>query len=340
VRKKRQEIPPETAAQVLFAADRTCCVCRVPGKPVHIHHIDGDPSKNALSNLAVLCFDCHRETQIKGGFDRKLDSDQVVLYRDDWEATVAQKRVKDSSLELKDEKKRKLRMELTTSLAEIYRENKQYSLLAHYYHHIGNKDLRDKYIGIALKSKPPDEILCSLRALQGKPELIPKDALARILKRHEENRNYSQRARFFLSVGRKLEAARDYIESVREDLKQGRNFAAAFYMKEMVSAGLIQDLFVDALRSAREDGDLWWQVRALQELEWEKELAELLEKNAKHIEESGDSMLLKLLADVRGEDEKSADLAKKLAKGTRLVVLKAKASHAKKRKKRPPESGK
>lgn len=35
-------------------------------------------------NLAVLCLDCHRETQIRGGFDRKLDAAQVRLYKLDW----------------------------------------------------------------------------------------------------------------------------------------------------------------------------------------------------------------------------------------------------------------
>jgi len=80
------------AAAVLFASDRTCCVCRVKGKPVQIHHLDEDPSNSTAENTAVLCFDCHRDTQIRGGFDRKLDAAQVVLYRDDWIARVSCRR--------------------------------------------------------------------------------------------------------------------------------------------------------------------------------------------------------------------------------------------------------
>jgi hypothetical protein len=90
--KQRVEIPPDTAAEVLFLADRTCCVCRQRGKPVQIHHIDGDSSNSVGDNLAVLCFDCHRETQIRGGFDRKLDAAQVRLYKEDWNNRVEQKR--------------------------------------------------------------------------------------------------------------------------------------------------------------------------------------------------------------------------------------------------------
>src|SRR5438128_1118451 len=94
-KKERIEIPRDIAARVLFVSDRTCCVCRHVGKPVQIHHIDDDPSNNTFNNLAVLCFDCHRETQIEGGFDRKLDGDQVMLYRDDWYALVNQRRAKE-----------------------------------------------------------------------------------------------------------------------------------------------------------------------------------------------------------------------------------------------------
>jgi uncharacterized protein DUF3298 len=83
-KKQRVEIPAGVAATVLFQSDRTCCVCRQRGRPIQIHHIDDAPGNNASDNLAVLCFDCHRETQIRGGFDRKLDALQVRLYKEDW----------------------------------------------------------------------------------------------------------------------------------------------------------------------------------------------------------------------------------------------------------------
>lgn len=66
-------------------------VCRTRGKPFQLHHVDEDPSNNDRGNLAVLCVDCHRETQIRGGFDRKLDAMQICLYRNDWLTLVSQK---------------------------------------------------------------------------------------------------------------------------------------------------------------------------------------------------------------------------------------------------------
>lgn len=77
----------------MFSADRTCCICRQRGRPVQIHHIDTDPSNNDIVNLAVLCTDCHNDTQLKGGFGRQLDAHQVRLYRDDWDHLVRTNRV-------------------------------------------------------------------------------------------------------------------------------------------------------------------------------------------------------------------------------------------------------
>ncbi len=91
-KKKRIEIPRDIEAQVQFLSDRTCCVCRVKGKPFQIHHIDEDPANNDPQNLAVLCLECHNETQIRGGFGRKLNANQIILYRDDWLTQVAKSR--------------------------------------------------------------------------------------------------------------------------------------------------------------------------------------------------------------------------------------------------------
>jgi hypothetical protein len=85
----RVSVPEGIAAEVLFRQDRICCVCQEPGKRLQIHHIDGNPSNNSESNLAALCFDCHDDTQISGGFGRKLNAVQVTKCRDDWLQRIA-----------------------------------------------------------------------------------------------------------------------------------------------------------------------------------------------------------------------------------------------------------
>lgn len=90
--KKRIPIPSDISTEAIFASDSTCCKCRERGKTIQIHHIDDDPSNNNFENLSVLCLECHNETQIKGGFGRKLNADLVTKYRDEWLERVKTRR--------------------------------------------------------------------------------------------------------------------------------------------------------------------------------------------------------------------------------------------------------
>lgn len=91
-RKARSAVPLDTSAEVMYLSDRTCCVCQVPGKRLQIHHIDENPANHEADNLAPLCFDCHDDTQIRGGFGRTLDAAQVRRARLDWFERVAARR--------------------------------------------------------------------------------------------------------------------------------------------------------------------------------------------------------------------------------------------------------
>jgi hypothetical protein len=95
-RKVRITIPDDVAANVLFRSDRTCCVCHKAGKQVQIHHINDNPADNNPSNLAVLCLECHAQTQISGGFGRKLNAKLVILYRDHWLSIIEMRRTAES----------------------------------------------------------------------------------------------------------------------------------------------------------------------------------------------------------------------------------------------------
>lgn len=93
-KKNRILIPEDVAAEILFLSDRTCCICHSRGKSIQIHHIDENPSNNLIENLSVLCFDCHNDTMIKGGFGRKLDAAQIIKYRDEWLNRVKKRKEK------------------------------------------------------------------------------------------------------------------------------------------------------------------------------------------------------------------------------------------------------
>ena len=59
---------------------------------MQLHHIDGDHSNSVADNLAVLCLECHYQTQVSGGFSRHLDAAQVRHHRTDWLERVRRRR--------------------------------------------------------------------------------------------------------------------------------------------------------------------------------------------------------------------------------------------------------
>lgn len=93
----------EACAAILVASRRTCCVCRVGGKVVQLHHIDENRSNSDSANFAVLCLDCHNETQRRGGFGRQLNAAQIRRYRDDWIAAVTNRLMEAAADSSKDE---------------------------------------------------------------------------------------------------------------------------------------------------------------------------------------------------------------------------------------------
>jgi 5-methylcytosine-specific restriction endonuclease McrA len=99
-KKPRTPVPQDISAEILFLSDRTCCVCRDNRKKVQIHHIDENHNNHEKNNLAVLCLECHNETQISGGFGRKLDAHQIRLYRNNWHKFVAENRDVKKSIEI------------------------------------------------------------------------------------------------------------------------------------------------------------------------------------------------------------------------------------------------
>jgi hypothetical protein len=97
-KKVRISIPHDTATEILYLSDRTCCVCNERGKVIQIHHIDENPSNNSLENLSVLCLECHNETMIKGGFGRKLEAQQIIKYSSAWIERVKNRRIEADKL--------------------------------------------------------------------------------------------------------------------------------------------------------------------------------------------------------------------------------------------------
>jgi hypothetical protein len=314
-KKNRETIPPELAAKVLFFSDRTCWVCRVKGKPVQIHHIDENPANNFFHNLAVLCFDCHTETQISGGFHRKLNGDQVILYRDDWLAIVARQRAANTYRpQYIHPETQTVDVELATSIAEIYREREEYELLAMHYLGIGNDELRDKYIELAIEQGTDDDSIIFFRSEQNRLDLIPPEVLDRRINYLTNEEDWFNLGRLYRTLGDYRMAARVTSQGVIDAIDKGNVFSAAYHLKEMVQDGVLEELFTIFLGEARNRNDLWWQYRALEELGWDTEIKELVLKHREEIEMSEGSGLKEALALVLGDTQHYVELRKEEAR--------------------------
>jgi hypothetical protein len=304
--KSRTPMPQSTSAQVLFFADRTCCVCRVKGKSVQIHHIDDNPSNHVLRNLAALCFECHDLTQQKGGFARRLDAEQVTLYRDDWIRIVARDRVlAQTKRPIQNENDAEDEIQFVTTKAEILRENQQWDLLAAHYHRYGNYELRDKYIEKALgEPEVSPDLELHLRSLQGRPELVSAERVNKLLRDLRELKDYLQLARRYLAIRDWRNALRYYCEGLLDCLKNNELFSAAYYAKELGESDLWKELFKTCLDQMSENDDLWWQYRCYDELGWEAEGDELLRANREKIQSSNDLLLKRELYRALNDKEK------------------------------------
>ena len=298
-RKRRIPTPIDIAALVLFYSDRTCCVCRRQDRRlIQIHHIDDNPSNNAFSNLAVLCHECHADTQVSGGFHRRLDAAQVRLYRNEWIASVGRQSVA-ASPEAPYGRRRGTLYYNDAERVKLLNEEGNFTLLAMIHHELGDLEQRDRYIEKALHSEKSFEMELYLRSLQGTVHLIPEGVVAAHIAELQRRGNWSQLGRAYLKLSRWKDAAFAFCRYALESVED-RPFSAAIYLKEMVAGGVITRLFEVALADAQRKRDLWWQHRSLQELERFEEADELLLQNAKAIKASNDEFLKRSLVGAEG----------------------------------------
>lgn len=89
---KRKNLTPQQKEKLRSMNAGVCCVCKRRGLGVNFHHIDGDPSNNALENIAVLCVkehDAHHRPQAYTKMNHlELGTEKILEYKREWEAFV------------------------------------------------------------------------------------------------------------------------------------------------------------------------------------------------------------------------------------------------------------
>jgi hypothetical protein len=278
---KRTSIPTTLAARVLFDADRTCCVCRQKGKPLQIHHIDSDHANSIYENLAALCLDCHTETQIRGGFHRKLDSDQIILYRDDWKAIVSRGRAQQRASRATDDGDSDVG-QLIKEIEEM-KARRDYEELIFTFDNLGQADLRDKYIELHLKRDKSFEAKFYFRGLQGRLDLLDQGELKKHIEELDARNDWQDLASAYFRLGDKVNGTKFLAKHVARAIEEGNIFNAAYCFRSLLLNVTPADLFEKSLEVSRQKKDLFWELRALQELEWDDELRAVLDANKDEI---------------------------------------------------------
>jgi len=181
--------------------------------------------------------------------------------------------------------------------------------LSFLYHGIGNQDLRDKAVDTAIAAGVTNEVLVMLRRLQGRIAEVPPTVIEEELARLEESGEYRGLAVVHEDLGQYREAAQVYLRGLAADLADLKDFTLAHHLKELVETEVIPGLFVQALQQAADADDLWWQVRALEELGWTTELEALVLDSEYQVDsdpELGDGQrahLRMIAAQARGDEE-------------------------------------
>jgi hypothetical protein len=216
---------------------------------------------------------------IKGGFGRKLDAAQVTLYKADWIQVVARDRADRRAKNA--EETNASRAEIGSAIDELEELKQKNDLLGIVFllDEFGNTKLRDEYIEELIAQESSDVgSQIYLRHMQGRLDLLDMQEVESYLTSARSSKAWTSLGRALVKLGRKSEATEFYLRYISEALKDGNTFSAAYYLKEAFENSLDTALFEKAYAESREKGDVWWELRSLQELELDDEVGALLRR--------------------------------------------------------------
>ena len=89
----RPPVPDAIRLDLMYSAAFTCCVCRDRTRGTIIHHIEhwADSRSHDLSNLILLCLDCHDKAHSQKQISQNLTAEDLKGFRERWFDAVRQK---------------------------------------------------------------------------------------------------------------------------------------------------------------------------------------------------------------------------------------------------------
>ncbi|MBB5337680.1 hypothetical protein [Tunturiibacter gelidoferens] len=211
-----------------------------------------------------------------------MDSDQVILYRSDWQAIVSRNRAEQRATQITEDDK--LNLGSLISRIEELKTQKDYEELIFIFNNLNETELRDKYIGLFLAKKRPFEQELYFRSMQGRLDLLSPLALKNHLANYELLQDWQDLARDYFLLGDKLNGTKYMCKHVVEAISKGNFFNAAFCVRSLMLNAPIDSLFEKALVDSREKKDLFWELRSLEELGWTDELISVIRENLETID--------------------------------------------------------
>jgi cytochrome c biogenesis protein ResB len=135
----------------------------------------------------------------------------------------------------------------------------------------------------------------------------------RLIYQLESRADWFSLGRLYVRLEQPQNATRATCRGVINAIENGNLFSAAFYLKEMLEETMLESLFIASLKQASDRGDLWWQYRALQELEWHSEAREFLLENQEEIEASEEPHFIEQLTVATDDKHRYVELRKEEA---------------------------
>ncbi len=216
---------------------------------------------------------------IKGGFGRKLDAAQVTLYKSDWIQVVARDRADRRTKNALETSAARAEMgSAIDELEELKAKDDLFGIVI-LLDEVGSAKLRDEYIEKLIARDPADmESKIYLRHMQGRTDLLDEAEIEEHLAELMSDEDWSGLGRALVQLGRRSEAVEFYVRHISNAIAKKNTFNAAFYLKELSEESLHRALFEKAYDESRGKGDVWWELRSLQELGLDDEADALLER--------------------------------------------------------------
>lgn len=173
---------------------------------------------------------------------------------------------------------------------------------------IGEIDLRDKYVDMALPNASP-YYQVMLKRMQGRVHELSVEVQQAAI--DDTSNDRVNQFSVLSAIGNTAAATSVAVSLASDSIAKGQWFAAAYTIKYRLLP-MAKRLFAMALDDFAAADDIWWQLRCFDELGWHDAAHELILRNETKIRESDEFLLKQRLAAEKGDEKEYAEVTKSI----------------------------